>query len=63
MTIDDQVTKRARGHLGRKRPAWERADDAARSYVQGLVKGQTLQQLAILYDVSVADIQRCLDGK
>jgi hypothetical protein len=54
---------RARGYLGHKRPTWERADLAARDYVQGRpIEAPTLQQLAFAYRVSVASIQGRLNG-
>jgi hypothetical protein len=54
----------ARGYLGHKRPDWERADLAAQAYVQGRsIDAPTLQQLAFAYRVSVASIQRRLNGK
>ena len=63
----------AGGRLARKRPAWERADLAAQAYVQKLpievstpqqrrIENPTLAQLAIAYGVTVADIQRRLNG-
>lgn len=55
---------RARGYLGHKRPTRERADLAARAYVQRRpIEAPTLQQLACAYHVSVASIQRVLNGK
>jgi hypothetical protein len=55
---------RARGYLGHKRPICERADLAARAYVQRRpIEAPTLQQLAFAYRVSVASIQRVLNGK
>jgi hypothetical protein len=57
------VREHLRGHPGCNRPAWERADLAARTYVQQpLSEARTLQQLAIDYDVSVASIQSVLNG-
>src|SRR5262245_40160917 len=54
----------ARGYLGHKRPDWERADFAAAHYVQRRpIEAPTLQQLAFAYRVSVASIQRALNGK
>ena len=55
---------RSRGYLGHKRPTCERADLAARAYVQRRpIEAPTLQQLAFAYRVSVASIQRVLNGK
>ena len=55
---------RARGYLGHKPPTWERADLAARTYAQKRpIEAPTLQQLAFAYRVSVASIQRRLNGK
>ena len=56
-------TRTARGYLGHKRPTRERADLAARTYVQKRpIEAPTLQQLAFAYRVSVASIQRVLNG-
>ena len=53
-----------RGYLGHKRPTWERADLAAKDYVQRRpIEAPTLQQLAFAYRVSVASIQCRLNGK
>jgi hypothetical protein len=55
---------RPRGYLGHKRSTWERADLAAKAYVQRRpIEAPTLQQLAFSYRVSVASIQRRLNGK
>jgi hypothetical protein len=55
---------RSRGYLGHKRPTCERADLAARAYVQRQpIESPTLQQLAFAYRVSVASIQRALNVK
>ena len=55
---------RSRGYLGHKRSTWERADLAARAYMQRRpIESPTLQQLAFAYRVSVASIQRRLSGK
>jgi hypothetical protein len=54
----------ARGYLGHKRPAWERADLAAKAYAQKRpIEAPTLQQLAVAYRVSVTSVQRRLNGK
>jgi hypothetical protein len=56
-------TRTARGYLGHKRPTWERADLAAQSYVQRRpIEAPTLQQWAFAYRVSVANVQRRLNG-
>ena len=53
----------ARGYLGHKRPDWERADLAAKAYVQGRpIQAPTLHQWAFAYRVSVGAIQRRLNG-
>jgi hypothetical protein len=52
-----------RGYLGHKRPTWERADLAAKDYVQGRpIQAPTLGQLAFAYRVTVASITRRLKG-
>jgi hypothetical protein len=57
-------TRTVRGYLGHKRPTWERADLAARAYVQRRpITAPTLQQLALAYRVSIASIKRQLNGK
>jgi hypothetical protein len=56
-------TRSARGYLGHKRPTSERADLAARDYVQKRsIEAPTLQQLAFGYRVSVASVRRRLNG-
>ena len=55
---------RSRGYLGHKRSTCERADLAAKAYLQRRpIESPTLQQLAFSYRVSVASIQRRLNGK
>ena len=45
-------------------PTWERADLAAKAYMQRRpIEAPTLQQLAFAYRVSIASIQRRLNGK
>jgi hypothetical protein len=58
------TSPRARGYLGHKRPKWERADLAAQAYVQRRpIEDPTLRLCASAYRVSVASIQRRLNGK
>ena len=53
-----------RGYLGHKRPDWERADLAAKAYLQKRpIEAPTLHQIAFAYRVSVGSIQRRLNTK
>jgi hypothetical protein len=60
---------RAVRSLRYKRVTWERVNLAVAHYVQkrplkthsGLIEAPTLEELAVAYDVSVADIQQKLD--
>ena len=62
--VSVKAVKVVRGYLGHKRTTRERADLAARTYVQKRpIEAPTLQQLAFAYRVSVASIQRRLNGK
>jgi hypothetical protein len=72
MTINEQVTVRPRGYLGRGFSAKWRAEFAARAYVENLpiegstklpIEAPTLRQLAFAYGVAVVSIQRVLNGK
>ena len=54
----------ARGYLAHRRPDWERADLAAKAYVQRRpIEAPTLHQLAFAYRVSVGSIQRRLQER
>ena len=56
--------RRSRGLSRPQAPIWERADLAAKAYAQGRpIEAPTLQQVAVAYRVSVASVQRRLNGK